>query len=134
MTCTDLNNCRKEMLDRLEQPTDENSLYAERIYDNEVAARRCYETKGLTKVLEGFGLNMTGGSTMETISKWLSIFLVVCLIIWCLSAMFSPNEEVSLGVESISDFDPATIFRELQTEANELRTKAVQQYQDLTKQ
>ena len=134
MTCTDFNNCKKEMLDRLEQPTDENSLYADRIYDNETATRRCYETKNpVARVLEGFGLTGGSKSCMETISKWLSIFLVVCLIIWCLSAIFSPNEEIHLGVESISEFDPATIFKNLQTEASELRAQAVQQYQSLTK-
>lgn len=134
MPCTDFNNCKQEMMDRLEQPTDENSLYADRIYDNQTASRRCAEAANpLTKVLEGFGLSGGSKSWWETLSWWLSIFLCVCLLVWCLSALFNPQEEVTLGVDSLSDLDPATFLKRLESEASDLRAQAVQQYQQLTR-
>lgn len=107
------------MLDSLEQPTNENSLYAERIYDEQTASRRCYEKNPITNILEGF----SGGSKWETVSKWLSIFLIVCLIIWCLTAIFAPSEEINIGVDSISDLNPATIFRNIEADLNAMKTK-----------
>jgi hypothetical protein len=119
MTCTDFNKCKQEMMDQLEKPINENSLYADRIYDEQTASRRCYEKNPITNILEGF----SGGSKWETVSKWSSIFLIVCLIIWCLTAIFAPSEEINIGVDSISDLDPATIFRSLESDLNVMKAK-----------
>lgn len=69
------NNCRHEEKKRLAHPADPQSLYANKIIDNQTANRRCYEKNPNVNIVEGFGF-----SSIWTILVWIVVIVVVFFI------------------------------------------------------
>jgi hypothetical protein len=112
MACANMNDCRTNMLKQLEHPVDEESLYSEKIYDEETANRRCYERNQLANILEGFGLTVPE-ITVENILRWAILLLVVYLLVTLAMRIFNPPKIVELNVNTPSELGTETIFKQL---------------------
>ena len=103
MACSGYNGCRKRENKILEYPMDVNSLYADRIYDDQTNNTRCYQRNPIT-ILEGFGRSGFG-----KLLKLALLVLVVVLVVTLVSDCFKPHETVSVGVESPSPIEVSPI-------------------------
>jgi len=87
-------------MNKLQFPLDVKSLYADRIYDNETARRRCYEKSPNLPFIEGFdglGLNMS----FRHLFMWLCVLLLVVLVVMLI--MNESNKDyITLGVDSLT--------------------------------
>ncbi len=92
--CTSHDNCINRKRNTLRHPMDQRSLYADRIYDDHTAVKRCYESSPFD-IIEGFG-----GLSFNKLLKWAIIILVVYLLIQVV--MNQDTEEVSIGVPELA--------------------------------
>ncbi len=119
MSCSAFNNCQTEEVKKMGFPADNDSLYAQKIYDKQTAANRCYaNVPRTTSIIEGFGLPVM---TMENIIK---IGIVILLIILFVSLIYdyganaNTNNEVFAqtggfnGNESYFELTPITLLDE----------------------
>jgi hypothetical protein len=74
-------------------PVDSKSLYGQKIYDNEIASRKCYE-KNPIKIIEGFGCST------NKIIKCLILFLFIILMF----SLLNNKEEVYLDINLSSPY------------------------------
>lgn len=106
MNCGGYDNCISDKRQTLSHPVDTKSLYANRIYDNQTANRRCYNYNPID-IIEGFGL---GNLDMKTLLKWGILFLIVCAILMMVMDGGIMKKEITLGVSTPSpgpsDFSP----------------------------
>ena len=72
MTCNNWDKCKKNEMDEMTFPTDNESLYKEQIYDNQSANNKCYPTNPI-KIIENFGNSQW--------SKWVIVSVIILLII-----------------------------------------------------
>ncbi len=99
MPCDSYESCSGELRDQLRHPTDEQSLYASKIYDNQTANRRCYESNPIN-IVEGF----TDASTpMGRLMRMVVVAVALYLLYIVAMKVFYPQREVSLGVGTVSD-------------------------------
>ena len=89
MSCNNYDTCKQEKKYTLRHGSDDMSLYGKKIYDNQTANRRCYETNPIN-IVEGFGFSF------NTLFKWVVIILVIYLVF----QLFNGKEEVSLEMET----------------------------------
>lgn len=76
MSCSNYDSCIQRERHNLRHPVDKKSLYANRVYDNQTANRRCYEGSPIN--IEGFGC--PSRETINTLIRWAVIALVVYII------------------------------------------------------
>jgi hypothetical protein len=95
MSCDAYGNCIKQKREQLRYPLDTNSLYAERIYDNQTANKRCY-TNFPINILEGFGTSWGG------LIKLVVIILLIILLVSFFVDYSKPKEVIQLGLGSPS--------------------------------
>jgi hypothetical protein len=88
-------NCISDKRQTLSHPVDTKSLYANRVYDNQTANRRCYNYNPVD-IIEGFGL---GNMDMKAILKWGILFLIVCAILMMVMDG-GMKKEIKLGVST----------------------------------
>ncbi len=93
MNCNNYDTCKQEKKSTLRRAADDMSLYGRRIYDNQTANRRCYETNPIN-IVEGFGLSF------NTLFKWVVIILVIYLVGTIIVQLFDTKEEVSIKLET----------------------------------
>lgn len=100
--CNSYDECIEQEKEILRFPMDKRSLYRKRIYDNQTANRRCYESNPIN-ILEGFG------NTDLTLTNVLK--LIICLVIIYLIYMLVTDKKtvetvktaLKGGSESLSD-------------------------------
>lgn len=93
MSCSNFNNCKTQETNNMGFPSDADTLYAQKIYDDQTAANRCYANQPRsTNIVEGFGM---GGFTWEKIIKIGIIILLVILFI-SLVCDYTSLKEVSI--------------------------------------
>lgn len=89
--CEDYNNCVQSELEYLQEPVDEQSLYANRFYDGQVAANRCYNTMN---AIEGFhDANVVqdakryrdGSMLKKFICFLISLVAIILAVVFCCS-------------------------------------------------
>ncbi|MCJ7637360.1 MAG: hypothetical protein MUO21_07705 [Nitrososphaeraceae archaeon] len=73
MACNNYEDCYKRELNNMEHPMDNESLYADRIYDRQTARDRCYSFNPI-QIIEGFG------ASWNTIIKLLIVILLIYLV------------------------------------------------------
>lgn len=77
MSCNRYDNILKRERNNLRYPLDTNSLYANKIYDNQTAYRRAYTLRPI-EIVEGFGYS---SDLLSTIIKWLIVLLIIYIIV-----------------------------------------------------
>ena len=85
--------CIREKREQLKYPTDDKSLYTNRIYDNQTANRLCYEQNPID-IVEGFG---PGGITLEQILRFAILAIIIYFVV---SFLMRPRETVRVGIDS----------------------------------
>ena len=113
MSCAGFNNCQSEEVNKMGFPVDNNSLYAQKIYDAQTAASRCYaQAPRTTSIIEGFGMSMS----MENIIKIGIVILLIVLFISLICDYSGNAKEVSVqtggGVDSYFELTPITMLGE----------------------
>lgn len=99
MACADYDKCRNFEMNRLQFPTDNNSLYDQKIYDNQTANSRCYSKHPSDIIKEGF-------STLFTWENFIKLVIVVLLIILIVSlCMDHMKTEVKMVGGGFGDAD-----------------------------
>jgi len=94
MTCNKHTSCKNIEDRNLLYPMDNNSLYSNRIYDNQTADRRCY-TKYPIEYIEGFSDNL----------YWFKILIIVLLIIIFIALIkefIYPKQLIKLNLTPLS--------------------------------
>ncbi len=77
MACAGYNNCRENEMKKLRFPVDENSLYGQRLYDQQTADSRCYSMHPMNiQIKEGFGSWFTWDMLIKVV---IAILIVVLL-------------------------------------------------------
>ncbi len=119
MSCSGFNNCQAEEVNRIGFPSDKDSLYAQKIYDKQTAANRCYaNVPRTTNIIEGFGLPKM---TMENMIKIGIIILLIVLfisLIYDYGAAANTNNDIFVqngggyGNESYFELTPITLLDE----------------------
>lgn len=114
MSCTNFDNCRKQESDKMGYPIDSNSLYGQKIYDNQTAASRCYAVQtpvqNRTNIVEGFGLNFF---TWEKIIKIAIILLLIVLFVSLVCDYTQRGEGVQAGGLANDSYFELTAITEL---------------------
>lgn len=90
MSCNSYNNCLKHEMDNMAYPMDNESLYSDRIYDEQTARARCYAL-GPIEIREGFG------ASWNTIIKLLIVILLIYLIYELSKEFLNKNSAVQQG-------------------------------------
>ena len=91
MSCDAYGNCVNQKKNQLRYPLDINSLYANRIYDNQTANRRCYVQDPIN-IVEGFGT-----WSVWDIIKLVVVVLLILLLVSFATDYFRPTEVVQVG-------------------------------------
>lgn len=102
MNYKNYNTCIDQLNKDLEYPTDKNSLFAQKIYDKQTAARRCNE-KYPIKIIEGFDSNSLN---IKSIIGCLVLILLIYLIF--LVFVGFTTDTIHLGIESIKPTNSAS--------------------------
>ena len=100
MHCSNYENCVNREKGQLGYPIDKESLYVNKIYDNQTANRRCY-TKSPIEIIEGFGFPMT----LESLLKMVVIILLVALFVILIKDSLFPKEQVTVGIANPTEFN-----------------------------
>lgn len=95
MSCDAYGNCVDQKREQLKYPLDINSLYANRIYDNQTANSRCYVNNPVN-IIEGFGTTLGG------LIKLIVVILIILLLISLFTDYGKPKEIVQVGIGSPS--------------------------------
>lgn len=77
MNCNKFDRIVKREKEYMKYPMDLNSLYANRIYDNQTAYNRAYALQPID-IVEGFGSTY---DLINTIIKWLIILLIIYIFV-----------------------------------------------------
>jgi hypothetical protein len=70
-----MDKCRREEKKNLAHPIDGQSLYANRIVDNQTANKRCYEKNQNVNIVEGFGF-----SSVWSALVWIAIIIAIIFV------------------------------------------------------
>ena len=99
--CKDYDDCVNNTMCALRRaPVDEESLYADAIYDTELARRRCYE-KSPINIMEGFGNSKL---TFNMVLRLVILLLIVYLVYMMITDSKIGNSGLGGGwSESLSD-------------------------------
>lgn len=103
--CGNFDSCMRKEMENMRYPLDKRSLYVNRLYDKQTAARRCYERNPIN-IVEGFG---QWDASWNNIIKWVVVILLIILFIILAKDFFMPKEEVSIGTGSVSEFENPTL-------------------------
>ncbi len=95
VSCESYNACANARKKQMRFPADRNSLYAQGLYDNQMADRSCYE-KGPIDYVEGFNCLGFRNLPWTTILKWIVGILLVVLIVM----LVQNREEIKLDIET----------------------------------
>jgi len=98
MSCDKFNTCVNDENQQMNHPTDENSLYNDKIYDDHTANNRCY-TNNPVNIVEGFN----GKNLINCLIKWIIIILIVYVIITVAMELFQPNKTYRLNIATPKD-------------------------------
>lgn len=91
MNCNSYDQCVMNEKNNMAYPTDTQSLYADRIYDNQTAHRRCYESTPMK--IEGFGCNF---------DTWRKIFMIIAII--CIAYLIISMCMGNMGPKKVVSF------------------------------
>jgi hypothetical protein len=109
MSCANFDNCRTQEVNKMAFPTDDNSLYAQKIYDEQTAASKCYNAQPIVRpnIVEGFSL--TQGFTWK---KIITIVIIILLILLFISLFhnFEFNYEYNRTYQQNGGFDNESYF------------------------
>jgi hypothetical protein len=83
--CNNYDGCRVQKKEQLIHTMDKQSLYRDRIMDNQTVNRRCYESNPV-EIIEGFTIN---GWTLRELLKWVFVGLVIWTIVTMVSKPLS---------------------------------------------
>jgi len=89
--CEDYDNCVQSELEYLREPTDEQSLYANKFYDGQVAANRCYNNMNAIEgfhdanVIQDIKRNRNSNMIKRFICSLISLVLIILSIVFCCS-------------------------------------------------
>lgn len=107
MSCQNYDQCVHNTQETLKHPTDSQSLYATKIYDNQTANRRCYETTALShrpNIIEGF----RNGTLLQKLIR-IAIFIAIIYVIYMvITGGFKPYEEVSIPTDTLGPMTPSS--------------------------
>lgn len=107
MSCQPYDSCVAEEKQALEYPDNGNSLYSNKIYDDQIARRKCYQRNPIG-ITEGFG----GNIDMNVLLKVIAIVLLVLLVVILLCRWNnSPGPMFGGGGDKLIDF--SNVFSEL---------------------
>lgn len=103
--CGPFDNCVCKMSNQMRYPVDKKSLYANKIYDNQIANQWCYDQNPIN--IEGFGCGFDW-------SKILQVVVVICLVILAFGLVKdwtakSAAPVLTGGFDLSSDFDMTPI-------------------------
>ena len=99
MSCNSYESCNNKERETLKYPIDSESLYMQRIYDNQTANNRCY-IKNPIEITEGFGSSLT----WEMVLKILVIILLIALFVILAKDSIFPKEQVNLNIPKPTEF------------------------------
>lgn len=97
MSCQDYESCLYKEKENAYFPTDKESLYAEKYYDDQTAEKKCYNENRIS-LLEGFGCSVSWGKVL----KLVIIILLVIFFIVILRDIFTQKQEISLSIDTPS--------------------------------
>jgi len=97
--CQNFDSCRSKEKETLQYPVDEKSLYADKIYDNQTANKRCYQ-KNPTNILEGFGFGCE--LSMDKIIKLTIVVLLVIAFVFLARDVFTGPKQMVGGFVALS--------------------------------
>ena len=95
MSCDAYGNCINQKKEQLRYPLDTTSLYANKIYDNQTANRRCYVNNPIN-IIEAFGATLGG------VFRLIVVVLIVLLLLSLFTDFGKPKKIVQVGVGSPS--------------------------------
>jgi hypothetical protein len=98
VACQNYGNCINNEKKNLKYPIENTSLYSNRIVDNQLANRRCYE-KNPIEIVEGF--NTTNGGIVGLL-KWIIILVIVYYIVSYAIKYMATEELPPLGIRTSS--------------------------------
>lgn len=115
-SCEANGTCINDMLQQMTYPTDEKSLYADRIYDSQVAAYRCHGMMGPSIPIprgpvEGFGRRIEWRKILQFLVIACMILLFVgllrepCLKVQESSSLMGGYANLGDSMDSVSDLD-----------------------------
>jgi hypothetical protein len=104
MSCNNYDSCSKTERNTLKYPTDTEALYANRVYDNQTANRRCYESNPSLQIIEGFGFS-------NDIIKNILKIVIVLLVLYVLYSIVRDmgKTEVKLSVPQVDTLNLSTL-------------------------
>lgn len=104
MSCNSYESCNNKERENLRFPMDSESLYMQRIYDNQTANSRCY-AKNPIEITEGFGSMFT----WEMILKILVVILLIALFIILAKDSLFPKEQVNLNIQKPTEIGLSSV-------------------------
>ena len=98
MNCHKYDGCVNQGRETLTYPTEDKSLYADRIYDNQTTNKRCYEKEPI-EIIEGFSKNR-----LNRIIRWIIIIIILYILVSMLIQFLYPEK-----VYTIVDISPISM-------------------------
>jgi len=94
-SCSNYNGCVDNSRQTLAYPIDQESLYADRIYDNQTTNRRCYEKKPIN-IVEGFGKRR-----INRIIRWIIIIIILYILLTMLMQFMQPGKVFAIELSPV---------------------------------
>lgn len=108
MPCSNYEECVNKEKQNMLYPTDQESLYQNKYFDDQTAATRCYWWNPIN-IIEGF----SGPWTWETALKLVVVVLLIILFVMLTRDFLMPKENVELDITEVQggslSFEPVTI-------------------------
>ena len=98
MSYENYNRCVDQTLKNLNYPNEKNSLYEQKLYDNQIARQKCYQ-KYPHKIIEGFNAN-----TINFRSIIACLVLILFIYLLAQIVVGFTTDTVNLGVESVEPY------------------------------
>ena len=96
MSCTRYDGCADRSRQVLSYPTAPETLYGDRIYDNQTTNRRCYE-KHPINIIEGFGKRR-----INRLIKWVIIIIILYILFTMVWQFVQPAKIFAMDISPVS--------------------------------
>lgn len=112
--CKNYADCMNTEMNNLEYPVDQQSLYADRFYDEQTAKKRCYE-KNKPDITEGFGFN---NLNIKNIIKWIIIIVIVYYAINFILGLNKEKVGLNINTPAFGGSDSEEFLKQLLNQIN----------------
>ena len=102
--CNNYNNCLCNKTGIMKYPTDEQSLYANKIYDNQIANSRCIKHNP-AGFIEGFGCTVNWNTVLQ--------FLIIVGVVFLVISFFNKKGGLQMGGFNLEYTDSSDIDLDL---------------------